>query len=81
MPTRFAFSFTEVPVLRQTNGYDCGIHLLSHAEHATRHYLVYGDAGGLDPLEADAVKNKRKEILEVIKGYSVDKATSESADK
>ncbi len=57
-------------MLKQTNGYDCGIHLLSHAEHATRHYLVYGDANGLRPLDAAAVKNKRAEILEVVKSYA-----------
>lgn len=58
--------FSEVPVIKQTNGYDCGIHLLSHAEHATRHYLVYGNADGLEPLDANAIKTKRKDILSII---------------
>lgn len=71
---RFPMTFTEVPVLKQTNGYDCGIHLLSHAEHATRHYLVYGNADGLDPLDAAAVKNKRKEILDLVMSYSAGEA-------
>ena len=56
--------------MRQTNGYDCGIHLLSHAEHASRHYLVYGNANGLEPMDEAAVKNKRKAILEVVRSYS-----------
>ena len=71
---RFKFEFSPVDVIKQTNGYDCGIHLLSHAEHATRHYLMYGNANGLDPLEGNAVKNKRKEIREIILSFS----TSES---
>ena len=60
------FDFVEMSVPRQTNGYDCGIHLLSHAEHATRHFLVYGNANGLEPLNPDKVKVKRKEILETV---------------
>ena len=67
---RFDFRFSEVPVIKQTNGYDCGIHLLSHAEHATRHYLMYGNADGLQPLENSKVKTKREEILKIILGFS-----------
>ena len=33
---KFRFVLNEVPVLNQTNGYDCGIHVLCNAEHATR---------------------------------------------
>lgn len=60
------FDFVEMDVPKQTNGYDCGIHLLSHAEHATRHFLVYGNANGLDPLCPEKVKVKRKEILKTV---------------
>jgi sentrin-specific protease 8 len=68
--TRFQFKFSPVPVIAQTNGYDCGIHLLSHAEHATRHYMVYGNASGLEPLEGGAVKRKREEILKIAMSLS-----------
>ena len=33
---KFRFVINEVPVLSQTNGYDCGVHVLCNAEHATR---------------------------------------------
>ena len=64
------FSFSQLTVPTQTNGYDCGIHLLSHAEHATRHFLVYGNANGLDPLDPGKVKVMRKEILNTILSLS-----------
>ena len=37
---KFQFVLTEVPALKQTNGYDCGIHVLCNAEHATRLVLL-----------------------------------------
>lgn len=67
---KFEMRFSEPSVLSQTNGYDCGIHVLSHAEHATRHYLMYGSADGLEPLEGHDVKNKRQEILEIVLSYA-----------
>lgn len=63
---KFSFRFSEVDVLRQSNGYDCGIHLMMHAEESTRHFLVYGHALGLDELKPEAVKAKRSEILGLI---------------
>ncbi len=33
---KFKFVLSEVPVISQTNGYDCGVHVLCNAEHATR---------------------------------------------
>jgi Ulp1 family protease len=33
---KFKFVFSDVPVLSQNNGYDCGVHVLCNAEHATR---------------------------------------------
>ena len=33
---RFPLKMKEVQVLQQSNGYDCGVHLLCNAQHATR---------------------------------------------
>lgn len=57
------FRFSDVDVPNQTNGYDCGIHLLCHAEHATRHFVMFGEPHGLEPIDIDKVKKKREEIL------------------
>ncbi len=57
---------TEVPVLQQSNGYDCGIHLIANAEHATRHFLVYGSSQGLDSLPEANVKKMRQEVKSLI---------------
>ena len=67
---KFSFRFTDVDVLRQSNGYDCGIHVLCHAEQATRHFIVYGNALGLDPLEPETVKGKRAELMGLIDKFA-----------
>ncbi|XP_071749204.1 sentrin-specific protease 8 [Lepeophtheirus salmonis] len=64
------FSFVNVPVPRQTNGYDCGIHVLCHAEHSLHHFIIYGSPDGLQPLEESIIKKKRKEILELVNNLS-----------
>jgi sentrin-specific protease 8 len=60
------FKIKEVPVLQQGNGYDCGIHLLSNAKNATRHFLLYGSDQGLEPVSADTVKSLREDIRHLI---------------
>lgn len=62
----FDFLFTEVEVLRQTNGYDCGIHVLANAEKATRHFAVYGGPEGMpkvDPADLEAMRAKVKATI------------------
>lgn len=64
--SKFEFNYSNVPVLKQTNGYDCGIHVLCHAEATTRHFLVYGNPKGLELLDIKTIKSKREEIKELI---------------
>ena len=58
----FSFRIKEVPVIQQSNGYDCGVHLLCNAQHATRHLLIYGSDEGLQTVNDEVVKKKRSEI-------------------
>lgn len=67
----------EVPVLQQTNGYDCGIHLLVNAAHATRHFLVYGSSQGLLPVDPSVAKAMRSDLLKLI----VDLSGCKAADR
>ena len=62
----FSFRIKEVPVLQQGNGYDCGVHLLCNAQHATRHLLIYGSDEGLRTINDEVVKKKRSEVKELI---------------
>merc|ERR1712062_729989 len=62
----FSFRIKEVPVLQQGNGYDCGVHLLCNAQHATRHLLIYGSDEGLRTISDEVVKKKRSELKELI---------------
>nr|ACO10407.1 Sentrin-specific protease 8 [Caligus rogercresseyi] len=65
-PNKHPFSFTNVPVLKQSNGHDCGTHVLCHAQHSLDHFYLYGSYEGLHPLQESVVKNKRKELLSII---------------
>jgi len=50
--------FTEVPaVLQQSNGYDCGVHVIANAKHSTRHLMLYGTPEGLSALPEKDVKS------------------------
>ena len=63
----FDFNFTEVArIAQQSNGYDCGLHALANAEHATRHLMVYGCPSGLPSLEEKEVKELRSHIRALI---------------
>ena len=59
-------AITEVSVLQQSNGYDCGIHTIANADNATRHFLVYGSPEGLNQLAVDNVKKMRKDVKSLI---------------
>jgi len=63
---RFKLLFSDVDVVRQDNGYDCGLHVLNNAEHATRHFMVYGSAEGANLTDPDSIKNKREEVKRTI---------------
>ena len=52
---RYAMRIKEVPVIQQTNGYDCGIHVLCNAKGATRHMLIYGSDDGMEKLPDNLV--------------------------
>ena len=67
---KFPFKMKEVTVIQQSNGYDCGVHLLCNAQHATRHLLIYGNDEGLKTLDGEVVKNKRSELKELILNLS-----------
>lgn len=67
---RFPLLFTDVPVLKQGNGYDCGVHVLNNAEHATRHFMVYGSADGASLEDPASFKNKREEVRKTILSLS-----------
>ena len=66
LPNKFSFRYTDVDVLQQSNGYDCGIHVMAHAEESTRHFLVYGNSLGLDEMTPEVVKGKRAEVMELV---------------
>ena len=63
---KFPIRLKDVQVVQQSNGYDCGVHLLCNAQHATRHFLIYGSDEGLEPLQVEKVKTKRNELRELI---------------
>jgi len=69
----FDFLYTEVPVSQQTNGYDCGMHVLYNAETSLRHFLIYGGTegmSGIEKLESDGViKELRPKVKATILGY------------
>lgn len=58
--------FSEPMCLQQSNGYDCGIHVICNAEniaeYATRNHKIEGCL----PLSQDLVLNKRANMLNLI---------------
>ena len=47
-----------IQVLQQSNGYDCGVHLLANAEHSLRHIMIYGNTSGLSALSENDAKGR-----------------------
>lgn len=71
LENRFPLKFKEVmTATQQSNGHDCGIHVLCNAQNATRHMLIYGSDEGLDPLDPSVVKTKRSEVKQLILNLS-----------
>lgn len=52
--------------LQQTNGYDCGVHVLCNVENVARHVSKFGRIDGVPILKDIEVKTKRSHILEII---------------
>ena len=51
-----------IQVLQQSNGYDCGVHLLLNAEHSLRHIMIYGNTEGLSALSEKDAKGKYQSL-------------------
>ena len=77
---RFRLLFSDVEVVKQDNGYDCGLHVLNNAEHATRHFMVYGSAEGANLTDPDSIKNKREEVKRTILSLSKSKSCEAGED-
>lgn len=52
--------------LQQTNGFDCGIHVLCNILNVANHVTQTGKLSGVIKLNEHLVKNKRSEILDLI---------------
>jgi len=61
------FEMTKVNVLQQSNGYDCGVHLLCNAEHSTRHMFLYGGVADLPQLDKEVVAGFRQKLYNIIR--------------
>lgn len=59
-------SIESVPSLQQTNGYDCGIHVLCNVEQLANHAIHYKRIKTCPRLPPESVGMKRKEILSII---------------
>ncbi|XP_056648548.1 sentrin-specific protease 8-like [Diorhabda sublineata] len=55
-----------MPCLQQTNGYDCGVHVLCNAEQLASYASHYGRVTGCPKLTPETVIAKRWEILDII---------------
>ncbi|KAF2893612.1 hypothetical protein ILUMI_12561 [Ignelater luminosus] len=58
--------FSEPMCLQQTNGYDCGIHVLCNAENIADHASRYRRIEGCPVVDRESVLTKRSEILDLI---------------
>jgi len=66
-----AIRFTEAPeIVQQSNGYDCGVHVLKNAEHFSRHLMLYGTPEGLPHLQEEEIIEMRSIIRTHILGMS-----------
>lgn len=59
-------AFNEPICLQQTNGYDCGIHVLCNAENIAEYAQKHDKIEGCPVLCPDLVRTKRAEILGLI---------------
>ncbi|KAJ8915159.1 hypothetical protein NQ315_000411 [Exocentrus adspersus] len=59
-------AFQNLPCLQQSNGYDCGIHVLCNAEQLARYACRYARIRDCPKITYNEVAQKRLEILEII---------------
>lgn len=59
--------FRKAHCLAQSNGYDCGIHVLCNAENIARHIVSRNKVEGVSQLSNSIVARKRADILDIIK--------------
>lgn len=59
--------FENVKCLQQTNGYDCGIHVICNVDVVSNHAVKHLKVQGARQLKNSIIKWKREEILDVIR--------------
>lgn len=57
----------ESDCLQQSNGYDCGVHVLCNVEHIAKYAVLKRKISGCGMVDAHKVLNKRTELLDLIK--------------
>ena len=63
-------SFREPLCLQQTNGYDCGIHVLCNVEHIAAYACTHNKIEGCSLVNEDLVQSKRTNLLNLISDLS-----------
>lgn len=68
--TYFSFPLTgsveNALCLQQSNGYDCGIHVICNTEHLAHHASFYQQIKNYPQLKPESINTKRSEILRII---------------
>ncbi|XP_037042387.1 sentrin-specific protease 8 [Bradysia coprophila] len=59
--------------LAQTNGYDCGVHVLCNAENIAHHVVSKGSVDGVSKVTNDSVKRMRADIIDIINKLQTEK--------
>ena len=73
----YSMRIKEVSVSQQTNGYDCGIHVLNNAKVATRHMLIYGSDNGMEKVSANLVNRiYLKKLIVELSGIAEEETSS-----
>lgn len=60
-------NLVNVPCLQQSNGYDCGIHVLCTIDAVTQHIAKTGHVVGVSMIKYSTVQMKRNDILNIIR--------------
>lgn len=62
----FSASLKSVDCLQQSNGYDCGIHVLCYAENIAAHVVRTGKLEGFYMVNRDVIRTKRRQMIDLI---------------
>lgn len=62
--------FVSKESLQQSNGYDCGIHVLCNADMIANHVLRHSSVASCGIISKLAVKSKRTDLLDIIEDLS-----------